>query len=167
MASYADCEMQLGADDGRAHVWLPTFLVGVGARPKTAAGRAKEPVTSSLRCSEAFDSADLVTKHLQELLRKKWKKPVICLYPTDSGGSTQNQQVHMLQLADAEDGNVIMWPDFCHVHMLAISNKQGLEKFCRVIGRDPRVVEKHTYLVAWGANEKSIGQHATIDKRFS
>lgn len=132
-----------------AHYALPTDIIGiVENRPTKAEEVAKLPATSTLRVSEGFDSANLVLDALGDVIKKPHGKPMVAVLPTDSGGSTENQQTYAVRLHEEnhKESDVIFFPDFCRVHMSSISGRKGFDKFCNINMRDPRVVEKQIYL---------------------
>eukprot|EP00392_Amoebophrya_sp_AT5.2_P012287 g12385.t1 len=164
--THAQLEAVSDLEEDPISVWLPTDFIGTAPRPKAAADVDKLPPHSTLRVSEGFDHASVVVDLLEPVLTTKFKKPVTAVLPTDSGGSTENQHIYTVLLGDDLPGDAFIWPDPCKVHLGAISGKKGFEKWCRIMGRDPRAVEKQLWLLGWGINDKNISTHRRVAVDF-
>eukprot|EP00392_Amoebophrya_sp_AT5.2_P018225 g18730.t1 len=148
---------------------LPTDIVGfVEARPKTEGEAKRLPLGSTLRHSEGFDHACLVLDQLAGIAEKPHGKPVVGVLPTDSGGSTENQQTYTVRVHEEvhKESDMIFWPDYCRVHVTAISGQKGFGKFCRILSLDPKEVEKKLYLAGWAINEKGCAIHTKVARDF-
>jgi hypothetical protein len=149
MCTHASAELHHNLNDDPMYLQLPTDTVGFSEnRPKKEVDAQKLPRNSTLRYTEGFDHACLVMDRLAGVAEKPHGKPMVAVLPTDSGGSTDSQQVYQVRLHEEhhQESDLIFWPDFCRVHVTANSGGKGFSKFCTIMNRDPKDIEKKLYL---------------------
>eukprot|EP00392_Amoebophrya_sp_AT5.2_P017899 g18321.t1 len=169
MCTHASAELHHNLNDDPMYLQLPTDTVGFSEnRPKKEVDAQKLPRNSALRYTEGFDHACLVMDRLAGVAEKPHGKPMVGVLPTDSGGSTDSQQVYQVRLHEEhhQESDLIFWPDFCRVHVTANSGGKGFSKFCQIMNRDAKDIEKKLYLAGWICNEKGCAIHNKLARDF-
>ena len=160
----ASCNWGHAFSDERGEAFFPMHTVLYPPGKKKKKGPAVEGTSpkdndtnfappSPQPCSEGFDVASLLAEQLgiDDLISKMPPGKVLVIDPvTDSGGSTQNQQIFFrsLLMAGPNSNRYIVWGRRCMVHHAAIAGRDSSRLFLSCAGVNARNWEKKVHLQA-------------------